>query len=329
MVADTADEQIVGEQSQTALWTRVDPRRPWQATHLASAIARATATALDPVAPILAAGGTNGVIRLWSVPSSGPPTPLIALSGTTAPQLTLAFSPEGNILASADSDRNIHLWDISDVHAPVTIGELTAPAGSTLIGVSQQARRAAGYVAETTGGDGGFSTWDIDASTLISRVCASSGDPVTTAQWNQYVPGQPYSPPCAAARLDPPCVIIRRPASRRNDRHEGQDQIPTMARADRRAASSPRRRPRRDPRRGQHRLRLRGRQPRPTGHASREPVTAASRRSPPSPANGTGTTATSVIRSDGGFAMGARTFRNCGQGPPAVRHLLRQHHHRR
>ena len=197
MVADTVDGQIVGAASQTTLWTRVDPRRPWRVTHVASSIAGATATALDPVAPILAAGGTNGVIRLWSVPSSGPPTPLITLSGTTAPQLTLAFSPEGNILASADSDGNIHLWDISDVHAPVTIGEFTAPAGSTLIGVSQPARRGR-LRGRDDRGDGGFSTWDIDASTLISRVCASSGDPITAAQWNQYVPGQPYSPPCAA-----------------------------------------------------------------------------------------------------------------------------------
>jgi WD40 repeat protein len=200
MLADTVDGQIVGAASQTTLWTRVDPRRPWQVTHLASSIAGATATALDPVAPILAAGGTDGVIRLWSVPSSGPPTPLITLSGTTAPQLTLVFSPEGNILASADSDGNIHLWDISDIHAPVTIGEFAAPAGSTLISVSQSADGAADYMAETTGGDGGFSTWDIDASTLTSRVCASSGDPITAAEWNQYVPGQPYSPPCAAGR---------------------------------------------------------------------------------------------------------------------------------
>lgn len=196
-LAVTADGQIVGAASQTTLWTRDDPRHPWQVPHLPASIAGATATALDPAAPILAVGGTDGVIRLWSVLPSGPPAPLTTLSGTTAPQLTLVFSADGNILASADSDGNIHLWDISHVHDPVTIGEFTAPQGSTLIGVSQPATGTAGRAAETVGGNGSFSTWDIDASAQISRVCAASGDPITPAQWNQYVSGQPYSAPCA------------------------------------------------------------------------------------------------------------------------------------
>jgi len=174
-----------------------DPRHPRRVTRLASSIAGATPTALDPAAPILAAGDAGGVIRLWNVPPSGQPTLLATLSGTTAPQVTLVFSQDGTILASADSNGNVHLWDMFNVQAPVTIGDFATPEGSTLIGVSQPVSGPANRMAETTAGTNAFNTWDINSTAMIDRICASSGDAITRAQWNQYVAGQPYSPPCA------------------------------------------------------------------------------------------------------------------------------------
>lgn len=196
-LADTADGQVVGAASQTALWQLGGSRVPRQVTHLPFAIAGATATALDPACLILATGDSGGVVRLWNIPASGQPVLLKTLSGTTAPQTTLAFSADGHILASGDSNANVHLWAISDPQAPVTIGDVATPQGSTLIGVSQPASGTSGQVAETVAGSGTFRTWDISAGALINRVCASSGDAITAAQWNQYIPGQPYRPPCA------------------------------------------------------------------------------------------------------------------------------------
>jgi WD40 repeat protein len=198
-LADTADGQPEGAASQTALWKLGGPQGLRRVAHLPSLIAGATATALDPAAPILATGGTGGVVRLWNVPPSGRPILLATLSGTTAPQAALAFSPGGEILASADSNGSVHLWDISNVHAPVTIGDFSTPQGSTLIGLDQPAHGTVGQVAETVVGTDIFDTWNINASAMTSRVCASSGDAITPTQWNQYVPGQPYKPPCAAS----------------------------------------------------------------------------------------------------------------------------------
>jgi WD40 repeat protein len=195
-LADTADGLLFGGASHTAFWNLTNPRSPQQVTRLPSLVAGATATALDPAAPILATGGTGGVIRLWNLQPSGRPTPLTTLSGTTAPQVALAFSGDGNILASADSNGNVHLWNTSNVQAPVTIGDFSTPKGSTLIGVSQPIHSTASQAVETISGTHTFNTWNISNSALISRACDSSGDVITTTQWNQYVSGQPYRPPC-------------------------------------------------------------------------------------------------------------------------------------
>jgi WD40 repeat protein len=180
------------------LWRLDSPRGPQLVSPLTPLVTGADATALDPAGPILATADNGGVIRLWNILPSGQPTLLTTLSGTTAPQVTLAFSPDGDILASADSGGNTHLWDRADIHAPVTMGDFATPQGSTLIGLSLPVKGASDRIAETVSGTDTFNTWDIDSNTLIGRVCASSGDPITTAQWNQYVPGQPYTPPCAA-----------------------------------------------------------------------------------------------------------------------------------
>ena len=140
ILTDNAGGAQFGEASHTLLWMLAGPQGPRQVTHLASVVGGAAASAVDPVAPILATGEANGVIRLWTVSPSGQPSPLATLSGTTAPPVTLAFSPDGHTLASADSDGNIHLWDISNAQAPITMGNFAMPpGGSNLISVSQPA----------------------------------------------------------------------------------------------------------------------------------------------------------------------------------------------
>ena len=79
--------------------------------------------AFSPDGSILAAGGRNETIRLWDMPSgkrhrvSLGPTATLSLGpitfgsfGTTA---TIAFSPDGKILASGGEDHVVHLWDVT------------------------------------------------------------------------------------------------------------------------------------------------------------------------------------------------------------------------
>jgi WD40 repeat protein len=38
--------------------------------------------------------------------------------------------------------------------------------------------------------------WDTRAATSARAVCAMAGQPLTRAEWDAYVPGQRYAPPC-------------------------------------------------------------------------------------------------------------------------------------
>ena len=125
---------------------------------------------------------------------------LATMPGTTAPQNTVAFSAGGRVLASEDANNNIHLWNISNPSNPRPIGSFAVPKSSSLIGVSLAIDSPGNQLVETVVGDsqgnGELSLWEINPSTLISRLCAGSGDPITVSQWNEYVPAQPYRSPC-------------------------------------------------------------------------------------------------------------------------------------
>ena len=45
--------------------------------------------------------------------------------------------------------------------------------------------------------DGTIRLWNLDIDDAIQRICATTSNILTSAEWKQYLPQQPYSPPCA------------------------------------------------------------------------------------------------------------------------------------
>jgi WD40 repeat protein len=41
--------------------------------------------------------------------------------------------------------------------------------------------------------------WNLDPEQVADYVCATAGDPLTRAEWDRYVTGVPYRPPCPRA----------------------------------------------------------------------------------------------------------------------------------
>jgi WD40 repeat protein len=111
------------------LWDITDRRRPVpigeEITGLAGHIQTLTFT---PDATILA-GGNRGQIQLWNVADPHHPTTLASLDRSRQTTWSLAFSPDGQILAAANGD--VRFWDIDAervaTHICATAGDLISP----------------------------------------------------------------------------------------------------------------------------------------------------------------------------------------------------------
>ncbi|MCP2241693.1 toll/interleukin-1 receptor domain-containing protein [Lentzea aerocolonigenes] len=103
----------------------------------------------------------------------------------------LAPQPGGSLLASAGAAEEVLLWDLTDETRPAEVSVLHA--GGKIFGASiafsPDGKLLAGAETRTT-------IWSIDAAQALARLCADS-PAITEAEWRQYLPDDPYDPPCA------------------------------------------------------------------------------------------------------------------------------------
>jgi WD40 repeat protein len=190
---------------QVVLWDLRPGAKPTPVTGLPSEISGAVAAALSPTAPVLAAADASGTVRLWNVADPMHPAALATLSGTTAQQQVLMFSPDGGELIGEDAQDTVRLWNARDSWSVMTVGTLPAwmagsgPELGGLSSVTAPGTPEGGRVLVNDDASSGNDLVTIDPSAIISRVCAQVGDPITKAQWQQYLPGTRYRPPCPAA----------------------------------------------------------------------------------------------------------------------------------
>jgi WD40 repeat protein len=110
------------------------------------AVDRPRCVALRPDGQVLAAAGSDGVIRLWNTADASGPT--ATRPGHDGAVLVLAFSPDGALLASSGDDGMIRLWDGTDGAPYRTLADRAgmvrslafAPTGSTLVAVGDDGR---------------------------------------------------------------------------------------------------------------------------------------------------------------------------------------------
>lgn len=168
-----------------------EPRMPREVERIEGSSVYSTEFSAD--GRLLATGGAGGVVQLWDVRDLAAPSRVGSpITGPTGRVLGLSFHPAKNMLAVSAIDGTVWLWHVADPADP-TRAAVLANAGSPL---NTAVFRPVGDLLAAGGDDRVVHTWHTDESAVITDICASIGDPITTREWRTHLPDASFNPPC-------------------------------------------------------------------------------------------------------------------------------------
>jgi WD40 repeat protein len=170
------------------LWHVAQPAEPPQ--RLCSEI-DVRSVAFRPRSNMLACGtGRGEIVQSPIGEKGGAPAPML---GHASRVNSLSFSPDGDFLASASSDRTVRLWNMTNIESIVLPGHQDwvwtvafTPHGDRLF---------------SGGADRTVRVWPAHANLLANDLCAAVStrkSELTEKEWTKYMPTVPYRPgsPC-------------------------------------------------------------------------------------------------------------------------------------
>jgi WD40 repeat protein len=103
----------------------------------------------------------------------------------------VAFSPDGTTLATASDDHTTRLWN-------ARTGQLIATLAGHTSGVRALAFSPDGTILATASLDHTARLWTAipPPNKLAETICDTINRNLTSQEWAQYLPGQPYKPTC-------------------------------------------------------------------------------------------------------------------------------------
>ena len=167
----------VGAHDQIVLW---DVARRTRLATLEDNPDYVASVAFSPDGQTLAAGAFPDTIELWDVERR---TRLASLDGAA---VSLAFSPDGRTLAAA-SYQAVTVWDVERRTRLASLDDV-----SSFVAFSPDGR-----ILAAAGRDQPVIMRDFDVGSWRRHLCAIVGRDLTTDEWQDFIPDQPYRRTCS------------------------------------------------------------------------------------------------------------------------------------
>jgi WD40 repeat protein len=175
------------------LWNISNRKHPVLLAKVGGFTSSAYSVAFSRNGTVLAAGSSDDTVRLWDVTHPNRPASLgKPLTGPVGYVYSIAFDPTNDVLATGSTDDTVWLWDLRRPSQPAHLATLTGPTQ----GVLGVAFAPNGQTLAAGGHDRTVRLWNTDPASVATWICATAGTPITPAEWQRYVPDQPYNPPC-------------------------------------------------------------------------------------------------------------------------------------
>jgi len=183
----------------TSMFNLSDPAHPVPLAQVERHKEQVHSVLFSPDGQWLASTDRVGTILLWDTrqlpvdPHSFAPVAQLNTQNRDIP--VVDFSPDSRRLVSAVSavsNRTIRVWDISHPRGPtqsLVVTGTAADPGAVLFGPG-------GRTVLLAVADPAIDVFAVDPESMAGELCRGGGEPITQAEWNQYLPDQPYQPPC-------------------------------------------------------------------------------------------------------------------------------------
>lgn len=184
------------------LWDVSDPSSPRLLAKLSGFTAAVTSMEFTANSQTLFAGSLDHTVRLWGLSTPTSPLQLASspLIGPSTAITKLALSPDNRMLAAATVAGHVWLWSVGIPAKASLSGELIAARGR----LTALTFSPSDNVLAAGGNSRRLTFWHYRPYQATNRICALEGTPITHSEWNLYVPGAAYDPPCA--KWTPPVV---------------------------------------------------------------------------------------------------------------------------